>query len=144
MPPASILSVRSSSVDDEQLVAFGALGEPGVALCWRRQPLGEEAALGADRHDHRVLHLLRLDEAEHLGAEILGTVGPADAAARHPAEAQMHGLDARRIDEDLEQGPRQGQALDLAALEFEGHGLAPASIRARAGRNWCAPSRRSD
>ena len=57
--------------------------------------LGEEAALRADRHDHRVLHLLRLDEAKHFGAEILRTVGPADAAARHAAEAQMHGFDAR-------------------------------------------------
>ena len=31
----------------------------------------EEAAFRADRNDNRVLDLLRLDEAEHLGAVIL-------------------------------------------------------------------------
>ncbi len=69
--------------------------------------LRHEAALGADRHDHRVLDLLRLHQAQNLGAEILRPVGPADAAARHLAEAQMHALDPRRIDEDFVERPRQ-------------------------------------
>ena len=42
----------------------------------------------------------------------------------------MHGLDARRIDEDLEERVRQRQAFDLVAVEFEGHGAAPASVLA--------------
>ena len=85
-----------------------------------RQQLRHEAALGADRHDDGVLDLLRLHQAEHLGAEILRPVGPADAAARHLAEAQMHAFDARRIDEDLVERPRQRQAVELAALELDG------------------------
>jgi hypothetical protein len=36
------------------------------------QAAWDEAALGADRHDDGVLDLLRLHEAEHFGAEILG------------------------------------------------------------------------
>ena len=112
----------SSRRRDEQLVGGGALrpGSPRAAA--DRQQLRHEAALGADRHDHGVLDLLRLDQAEHLGAEILRPVGPADAAARHLAEAQMHALDARRIDEDLVERPRQRQAVELAAVELDGDG----------------------
>ena len=36
-----------------------------------------------------------LHEAQHLGAEVLRAVGPADAAARDRREAQVHALDAR-------------------------------------------------
>ena len=86
---------------DEDAVALRALREPGLPIACRRQVLGHEAALGAHRHDDGVLDLLRLDEAEHLGAEILRPVGPAQAAARDLAEAQVHALDAGRIDEDL-------------------------------------------
>ena len=49
--------------------------------------LGIEAALGAHRHDHGILDLLRLDQPQYLGAEILTPVRPADAATRHFAEA---------------------------------------------------------
>ena len=77
--------------------------------------LGHEAALGADRHDDGVLDLLRLDQAEHLGAEILRPVGPAQAAARDLAEAQVHAFDARRIDENLVERSWQRQLVDLAA-----------------------------
>src|SRR5262249_59883287 len=69
---------------------------------------------------HGVLDLLRLDETEYLGAEVLRPVGPADAAARHLAEAQVHAFDARRIDEDLEQWARQRHQLELAARELDG------------------------
>ena len=96
----------------EDAVALGALGEPGLPVRRRRQLLGHEAALGADRHDDGVLDLLRLDEAEHLGAEVLRPVGPAQAAARDLAEAQMDALDARRIDEDLVERARQRQRID--------------------------------
>ena len=117
-------------VADEDAVALGALGEPGGAIRGRRELLREEAALGADRHDHRVLDLLRLDEAEHLGAEILRPVGPAQAAAGDLAEAHMHALDARRIDEDLVERARQRQPVDPGAVELEGDGLARLSVRA--------------
>ena len=88
---------------DELAVGGLALGEPGVAVERRvGEPLRVEAALGADRHDHRVLDLLRLDQAEHLGAEVLLPVAPAQAAAGHGAEPQVHALDAGRVHPDLE------------------------------------------
>jgi hypothetical protein len=104
--------------------------------------LGIEAALRADRHDDGVLHLLRLDEAQHFGAEILAPVRPADAAARHLAEAQMHAFHLRRIDEDLDQRPRRRQLVELLAVELDGEiggdgafGVALEEIRAQA----CSP-----
>ena len=101
---------------DEELVGGDAFGRDRLAGAADRQPLRHEAALGADRHDHRVLDLLRLDETQHFGAEILRPVGPADAAARHLAEAQMHAFDSRRIDEDFVERPRRRQRGQLAAL----------------------------
>ena len=59
------------------------------------QLLGVEAALGAGRHDDGVLDHLRLDQPEDLGAEVLAPVGPAQPAAGHRAEAQVHALDPR-------------------------------------------------
>ena len=91
-----------------------------------RPPAGQtfrhEAALGADRHDDRVLDVLRLDQTEDFGAEILRPVGPANAAPRHFAEAQMHALDPRRIDKDFVERPRQRQAVDLAARKLDRDG----------------------
>ncbi len=45
--------------------------------------LGHEAAFGSHRHDHGVLHHLRLDQPQHLGAEILAPIRPAQTAAGH-------------------------------------------------------------
>ncbi len=106
---------------DEGLVAGDPLGQPGVAVGRVGQLLAEEAALGADGHDHGVLHHLRLDQAEHLGAEVVAAVGPAQAASRDRAEAEVHALDPRRVDEDLEARPRLRQVGDLRRLELEGH-----------------------
>src|SRR5688572_22544215 len=61
---------------DEDAIGFGAFRHPGVAIRRRRQLLGIEAALGAGRHDHRVLDHLRLHQPEYLGAEIIAPVGP--------------------------------------------------------------------
>ncbi len=79
---------------DEQLVAGDAFGHHRVAVTAGRRTLDEEAALGADRHDHGVLHHLRLDQAQHLGAEVLAAVRPAQAATRNRAEAQVHAFHA--------------------------------------------------
>ena len=81
---------------DEHAIAGDAFGEHGIALAGRRRALDEEAALRADRHDDRVLDHLRLDQAQHFGAEILAAIRPAQAAARDRAEAQVHAFDARR------------------------------------------------
>ena len=83
------------------LVAGHHLGLQGGAVAAPGRLLDHEAALGADRHDHAVLDHLRLHQAEHLGAEILAPVRPADAAARDLAAAQMDAFHARRVDEDL-------------------------------------------
>ena len=104
---------------DEGAVALDHLGLPGVAIVAGRQPLGDEAALGADRDDHRVLHHLRLHQAQDLGAEVLAPVGEPDAAARDLAAAQMNALDPRRVDEDLVARARQRQERELARLELD-------------------------
>ncbi len=100
---------------DEQAVAGHAFGELRIAVAGDRRTLDEEAALGTDRHDDRVLDHLRLDQAEHFGAEILAPIRPAQAAARDRAEAQMHAFDARRIDEDLAIRARLGQVRHACA-----------------------------
>src|SRR5206468_2036873 len=60
--------------------------------------------------------------------KILRPVGPADAAARDLAEAQVHALDPRRIDEDLVERARQRQAVELAARELDGDELLRPSV----------------
>ena len=57
--------------------------------------LDDESALGAHRHDDRVLHHLGLHETEHLGAEVLAAVAPTDPTARDRPGAQVHALDPR-------------------------------------------------
>ena len=103
-----------------------------------RQMLGDETAFGADRHDHGVLDVLRLDQAEDFGAEILRPVGPADAAARHLAEAQMHALDPRRIHEDLVKRPRQRHFVELAAGKLHRNEVPSAAVGAiKIGADRC-------
>jgi hypothetical protein len=105
---------------DEQPVGSGRPRPGSRRAAADRQPLRHEAALGADRHDHRVLDALGLLQSQHLGAEVLRPVGPADAAAGDLAAAQMHPLDVGRIDEDFGIGPRLGQGvLDAPALDLE-------------------------
>ena len=88
-----------------------------VAL--RRRALDDEAALRAHGDDHGVLDHLRLHQAENLGAEVLAAIGPADAAARHLAAAEVDALRARRVDPDLVHRPRQGQVRDEPGVELE-------------------------
>ena len=118
---------------DERLVAGQHLGLVRLAVGRVRQPLAHEAALGAGRDDDRVLDLLRLDQAEHLGAEVLEPVRPAQPAARHPAEAQVHCLQPGRVDEDLELGPRLGDPRHGAGVELEHQRLGPADARPGTG-----------
>ena len=111
---------------DEDPVAGLALGLPGSPVHRRvRQPLGDEAALGPDRHDHGVLHGLGLHQAEHLGAEVLLAVRPAQAAAGHLAEAQVDALDTRGVDEDLVGRPRLRQQGQFAGQDLVGQRLGP-------------------
>ena len=114
---------------DEGLVAGHALGQPRVAVGRVGQLLAEERALRADRHDDGVLHHLRLDQAEHLGAEVVASVRPAQATAGDRAEAQVRALDARAVDEDLVARARLGQVGDGRRLELEGHVRVDAAVR---------------
>ena len=83
---------------DEDPVRRDAFGQPRVAVCGRiGQALGKETALRAGGHDDGVFDRLGLDQTEDLGAEILPAVRPAQPAAGHRAEAQMHTLHARRV-----------------------------------------------
>ena len=110
------------------LVAGNAFPEERFAVGGRRGLLQDEAALGAHRHDDRVLDHLGLHQPQHLGAEVVGAVGPAQAAARDLSAAQVDALEAWRIDPDLVQRHRLGQARDLARIQLEAQELA-----ARAG-----------
>ncbi len=105
---------------DEGLVAGDDLGLYLFPCAGRWQALRDEAAFGAHRHDECVFDILGLHETQDLGAEILAPVGPADAAARHVAHAQMHAFDPWTVDEDLEFRARQRQIRDLAGIELEG------------------------
>ena len=113
----------------EGLVGAHALGPHGVRRAAAGQLLGIEAALGAHGHDHRVLHLLRLHQAQHFGAEVVAPVRPAQAAPRHGAEAQVDALHVRRPDEDLAVRLGGGQVVQLAAGDLEADiGLGPAVL----------------
>ena len=97
----------------------GAIGLLAGLAVAGASALDDEAAFRADWHDHRVLDLLCLDEAQHLGAEIVAPVGPAKAAACDGAKAQVDALDVGRGDEDLAIGLRLRQIVDLAAGDLE-------------------------
>ncbi len=109
---------------DEGLVAGAPLGRPGLAVERRiGQLLGIEPALRAGWHDNRVLDPLRFHQPEDLGAEIVAPVGPAQAAARDGAAAQVDPLDPPRIDEDFAVGDRLGQVGDPGRIDLEGQRL---------------------
>ena len=124
------------------LVTSHALLEVGLAVGRRRRALEHEAALGTDGNDDRVLDHLRLDEAQHLGSEVLRPVRPAQPASRDLAPAEVNALEARRIDEDFEHRFGLGQAGHLGGIELERQeALAPArrvtapEVRARGRLN---------
>src|SRR5262249_17462469 len=102
-------------------------GSPSTAS---RQAFRNEATLGPDRHDDGVLDVLRLDQAENLGAEILRPVRPAYPAARHFTEAQMHRLQPRRINKDLVERTRPRDSVEHAAGELDGNHLFGPTIAA--------------
>ena len=98
---------------DERAVA----GHDLVAA--RLGPAHHEPALGAHRHDHRVLHGLGLDQPQDLGTEVLRPVAPAQPAPGHGPVAQMHALDPRGVDEDLEPRARGGHVRHRGRVDLE-------------------------
>ena len=95
----------------------------------------DEAALRALRHDDDVLERLRALQAEHLGAEVVGAIAVAQAAARDLAAAQVDALDAGRVDVDLEHRARPRHVLDERALDLDRDRVAAAGpVVVRAAR----------
>src|SRR3546814_1338595 len=72
---------------------------PYTTLFRSGKVLGVEAALGARWDDDGVLHHLGLHQPEHLGAEIVAAIGPADAAARHRSAAKVDSFHPWRSEE---------------------------------------------
>ena len=104
---------------NEDAVAGDALGRDLVTAAAQWQATRQEAALRTHRHDDRVLHLLGFYQAEHFSAEVFFTVGPAQAAARDVAEAQVHTFDAWRVHEDFKLRHGLRQLRDRMRVELE-------------------------
>src|SRR3546814_1105763 len=77
---------------DEDSIAFGAFGNPGIAIGGGGKALGVEAAFRAGRHDHRVLGALCLHQPQDLGAEIVAPVGPAKPARSEEHTSELQSL----------------------------------------------------
>ena len=118
LPPGQVVG-HVEQAADQDAVAGDAFRLDRFAAGVRRHLLGNEASLRADRHDHRVLHHLRLRKPQHLGAKVLAPVRPADAPARNGAATQVHALHPRRVDGDLVLRPRLGELRDLVRIELE-------------------------
>src|SRR5690606_11013543 len=68
---------------DEGDIGLPAGLENFLAIAASGQTARVEAAFRTYGHDDRVFHLLRLDEAQDLGAVVLSPVGPAQATTGH-------------------------------------------------------------
>jgi hypothetical protein len=109
----------------EVAVALLPFGEERLALRCGGALFSTKPPLEPGRHDDGVLHDLRLHQPQHLRAEVLRAVRPAQPAARDLAAAQVDRLEARRIDPHLEEGPRLGQLRHFRRRQLERHvGLA--------------------
>jgi len=104
---------------DENAIAGDRFGLNIIPRATGRQTTRHETAFRAAGNDYRILHLLRLDQAEHFGAVVLFTVGPAQPSTRHLAAAQVHALDPWRIDEYLVHRCRARHLRDRARIELE-------------------------
>ena len=73
-----------------------------------RWPAQDEATFRPGGDDHRVLGDLGLHESENLGAIVLASIRPADAAAGHRAASQVDSFDLQSVHEDLGERDRLG------------------------------------
>ena len=103
-----------------------------------RALLEVEAALGALGDDLRVLGQLRAHQPEDLRAVVLA-IGPADAAARDPAAAQVDPLHRGRVDVDLHQRRRLRDRRHVGRAQLERHRAAPAAVGVGAQRRLDQP-----
>ena len=85
-----------------------ALGQPSVTIDgWIRQRPSEKSTLCAHGHDDSVFDLLRLNQAQDLGAEVLLPITPTQSASGHRSETQVHSFYARRVHPNFVLRPRQ-------------------------------------
>ena len=63
--------------------------------------------------------MLGFYQAQDFGTEVFFTVGPAQTAASHVTEAQVHAFDARRVNEDFKLRNRLRQFWNLVRVELE-------------------------
>ena len=75
--------------------------------------------------------MLRLDQIEHFGAEIVAPVAPAQPPARHRAEAQMHTFDHGRSHPDFAIRFRRREILHCVGIDLERHVRLGAAIGTR-------------
>ena len=101
----------------------------------------EEPTLCAHRHDDRVLHLLGLDEPEHLRAKILGPIAPAQASPGDRAESHVHPLDPRGVRPDLEHRLGERHIRDRPGIDLECEGLPRSAILCEVVRAKGRPNR---
>ena len=65
-----VLGVDQLQTLDKYAVAGNSLSLQFLTAAIDRRAFADEPALGANRHNHRVLDLLCLDQTQYLGAEI--------------------------------------------------------------------------
>ena len=105
---------------DEDLIAGDAFFQVAFTVgSGIGQLFAHETAFGAAGHDHGVFHHLCFHQAEHFGAEVVETVGPAQAAARHFAAAQVGAFHARAVHPNFKQRERLGQEGDVFRFDFQ-------------------------
>ncbi len=119
-PSGSRLSVMSSRALIRTLIGGDAGFHRLFAAGIGRHAFGIEAALGAHRHDHRILDLLRLHQAQDLGAEILaaGRTSAGRRAMRPKRRCTPSMLGG--IDENLPPRTRRGKFIQLGGVELQG------------------------
>ena len=78
------------------------------------QVLGNKAALGPGGDNDGILGDLSLHQAEHLGAEVLGAVAPAQTTAGNLAKAQVHTFEGFTLDKDFEERLGKGCKRNVA------------------------------
>ncbi len=115
---------------DEYLVARRALGQKRVAVWVGWHEARHEPALGAHRHDHRVLDHLRLDQPQNFGSKIFGAIRPAQPAAGNRPAAHVDTFEARGIDENLTPGSWLGYPFEPRGVELDGERRARLAVDA--------------
>ena len=103
---------------DEHPVATADLALDRVAITLG-QALADKSAFRPVGNDDGVLDLLGLHQAQHLGAEVLAPVRPAQAAARDTSGAQVDALHAGCVHENLVARPGPGQLGQLCRIELQ-------------------------